>query len=97
MKNHALMIHLENAAKGHSAVNGDDVPNIFTAAKSELERLYEIEELVRSVFGPMPHSDQENGFAGPLLTTAKASARRLENGRKLGVAVGVFEDKECQT
>jgi hypothetical protein len=80
-----LLSRLGEASKGHIAVNGDQGPNLFADAAKELERLYEIESLVRAVFRPIALQDNQY-----YTTTAEATQNRLENGRKLGIAVGAI-------
>ncbi|KXJ56553.1 MAG: hypothetical protein AXW12_00540 [Thalassospira sp. Nap_22] len=87
------MARLNEAATGHTAVNGDNGPNLFSDAVVELDRLYEIERLARSVFGPIPMNDDAFSYLHPT-TTSAASAERVENARKLGVAIGVFKESK---
>ena len=87
-----LLTRLNEAANGHIAVNGDQVPNLFADAERELKRLYEIENLVLSLYAPIRRNGDPYNYRP---TTEQATQNRFEVGRKLGVAIGVFkaEDK----
>ena len=89
---YALLSRLGEASKGHIAVNGEQGPDLYADDKNELERLYEIEKLVQSLFAPIRRNGDPYNYRP---TTEQATQNRFEVGRKLGVAIGVFkaEDK----
>ena len=89
--NYQLLNRLGEASKGHIAVNGDQGPNLFADAEKELERLYEIENLVQSLFEPIARNGASYNYRP---TTEQAIQDRLEVGRKLGVAVGKIKPND---
>ncbi len=88
---HNLLIRLREAANGHIAINGEDRPNLFQDAINEINRLRAIEDMATEVFRPIP---MNNGRHCYQKTTEEASKNRLDNGRKLGVALGIFKAPE---
>jgi ABC-type oligopeptide transport system ATPase subunit len=91
MKDTQLLVRLNEASNGHIAINGDDGPNLFRDAIKEIERLREIESLARSVFDPVPNTHDQYDRYGRQATTWDGVRNRLENGRKLGIAVGAIK------
>jgi len=89
-----LLIRLREAADGHIALNGEDRPNLFQDAINEINRLRDIEVLAKAVFEPLTNNDEPFGSFGPRPTTSASAELRLKNGRKLGVAVGVFKESK---
>lgn len=80
---------LKTAAAGIVAQHGPDARNLFAEALAEIKRLDAIADDVRELLGAIPNTDKGNYLNG--LTTWSESKARLEAGRRLGEAVGVFK------
>ncbi|NUB14543.1 hypothetical protein GAY28_18910 [Azospirillum brasilense] len=91
MRDHDLTKGLEAAAAGVRATRGTEAKNLFADALTELNRLYRIEADVSVLLCPVHHNDDSRGWSGTEPKLAEMTKRRLEAGRRLGIAVGAIQ------